>query len=125
MPGPTETEFFERADMMDTKVGQMSKDDPADVAKTGFDAMMRGDGDVVAGWKNKLKTSIATVMPAGLLAEQHRKLAQPGYTQNSGSGSALPALAMGAAALLAIGWLIFSQDTAHAHRGPHRRSRSR
>src|SRR5215203_3585721 len=40
MPGPTETEFFERADMMDTKVGQMSKDDPAAVARTGFHAMM-------------------------------------------------------------------------------------
>ena len=54
MPGATETEFFERADMLDTKVGQGEKDDPADVAKTGFDAMMRGDGDVVAGMKNKI-----------------------------------------------------------------------
>jgi len=54
MPGATETEFFERADMMDTKVGQAEKDDAADVAKTGFDAMMRGDGDVVSRWKNKL-----------------------------------------------------------------------
>ena len=121
MPGPTETEFFERADMMDTKVGPMSKDDPADVAKTGFDAMMRGDGDVVAGWKNKLKTSIATVTPAGMLAEQHRKLAQPGYSQNNGAGSALPAFAIGAAALLAIGWLMARQGTGHAYGGPLRR----
>ena len=60
MPGATETEFFERADMMDTKVGTMKKDDPADVAKTGFDAMMRGAGDVVAGWQNKLQTAIAS-----------------------------------------------------------------
>jgi uncharacterized protein len=78
MPGATETEFFERADMMDTKVGTMKKDDPADVAKTGFDAMMRGDGDVVAGWQNKLQTAIASVTPAGLLAQQHRKQAEPG-----------------------------------------------
>jgi short-subunit dehydrogenase len=42
MPGATETEFFERADMLDTKVGQSKKDDPADVAKVGYDAMMRG-----------------------------------------------------------------------------------
>ena len=63
MPGATETEFFERADMMDTKVGTMKKDDPADVAKTGFDAMMRGAGDVVAGWQNKLQTAIASVTP--------------------------------------------------------------
>ena len=60
MPGATETEFFERADMLDTKVGQPKKDDPADVAKIGFEAMMNGDGDVVSGWKNKLQTAIAT-----------------------------------------------------------------
>jgi uncharacterized protein len=78
MPGATETEFFERADMMDTKVGTMKKDDPADVAKTGFDAMMRGDGDIVAGWQNKLQTAIASVTPAGMLAQQHRKQAEPG-----------------------------------------------
>ena len=78
MPGATETEFFERADMMDTDVGQGSKDDPIDVAKTGFDAMMRGDGDIVSGWKNKLTTALASVTPAGGLAEQHRKMAEPG-----------------------------------------------
>lgn len=78
MPGATETEFFERADMTDTKVGAGKKDDPADVARTGFDAMMRGDGDVVSGWQNKLQTAIASVTPAGILAEQHRKMAEPG-----------------------------------------------
>jgi len=78
MPGATETDFFERADLLDTKVGQAKKDDPADVARVGFDAMMRGDGDVVSGWKNKLQSAIANVTPAGLLAEQHRKMAEPG-----------------------------------------------
>jgi len=78
MPGATETEFFERAGMTDTKVGQQQKDDPADVARVGFEAMQRGDGDVVSGWKNKLQTAIASVTPAGMLAEQHRKMAEPG-----------------------------------------------
>ena len=78
MPGATETEFFERADMLDTKVGQQEKDDPAKVAKDGFDAMMNGEGDVVSGWKNKLQTSLAAVTPSGVLAEQHRKMAEPG-----------------------------------------------
>ena len=78
MPGATETEFFERAGLSDTKVGQAAKDDPADVAKDGFDAMMRGDSDVVSGWKNKVQTTIANVTPAEVLAEQHRKLAEPG-----------------------------------------------
>jgi hypothetical protein len=67
MPGATETEFFERADMMDTKVGTSKKDDPAEVAKTGFKAMMKGEGDVVTGWHNKLRTAIASVTPAGML----------------------------------------------------------
>ncbi|NUB27662.1 SDR family NAD(P)-dependent oxidoreductase [Azospirillum brasilense] len=78
MPGATDTEFFERAGMEDTKIGQGKKDDPAMVAKVGFDAMMRGDGDVVAGWKNKLQTAVAAVTPSGVLAEQHRKQAEPG-----------------------------------------------
>jgi short-subunit dehydrogenase len=78
MPGATETEFFERADMMDTKVGTSKKDDPADVARIGFKAMMKGEGDVVSGWQNKLQTAIASITPAGRLAEQHRKLAEPG-----------------------------------------------
>jgi short-subunit dehydrogenase len=78
MPGATETEFFERADMMDTKVGQSKKDDPADVAEAGFKAMMDGDGDVVTGWQNKLRAAISNIMPAALLAEQHRSMAEPG-----------------------------------------------
>ncbi len=81
MPGATETEFFERADLMDTKIGQSKKDDPAEVARTGFDAMMRGDGDVVSGWHNKLQAAIASVTPAGMLAEQHRKKAEPGSAE--------------------------------------------
>ena len=82
MPGATETEFFERADMMDTKVGTEEKDDPADVARLGYDAMIEGKGDVVTGWKNKLQSAIANVTPAGMLAEQHRKMAEPGSANN-------------------------------------------
>ena len=78
MPGATDTDFFERADMLDTNVGQGKKDDPADVARAGFDALMRGDGDVVSGWKNKLQSAIANITPAGVLAEQHRRMAEPG-----------------------------------------------
>jgi uncharacterized protein len=82
MPGATETDFFERADMLDTKVGQGKKDDPADVAKIGFKAMMNGEGDVVSGWHNKLQSAIANVTPASILAEQHGKQAAPGSGRN-------------------------------------------
>jgi short-subunit dehydrogenase len=86
MPGATDTEFFERADMLDTKVGTDEKDDPADVAQAGYDAMLRGDGDVVAGWKNKLQTAMASVTPSGMLAEQHRKMAEPGTAKTRTAG---------------------------------------
>jgi short-subunit dehydrogenase len=78
MPGATETEFFERADMLDTKVGQSRKDDPVHVARVGFEAMMNGEGDVVAGWKNKLQLAAALITPSDVLAEQHGKMAEPG-----------------------------------------------
>jgi uncharacterized protein len=78
MPGATETEFFERAGMEDTKIGQEKKDDPVDVAQVGYEAMMNGEGDVVSGFKNKVMSTVASVTPSGVLAEQHRKKAEPG-----------------------------------------------
>src|SRR5881394_1156436 len=63
MPGATDTEFFARAEMLDTKVGAGKKDDPADVARVGFEAMMKGEGDAVRGMKKKIKSAMATVMP--------------------------------------------------------------
>lgn len=78
MPGPTDTEFFARAGLEDTKVGSEKKADPAKVAQDGFEAMLKGEGDVISGWKNKIQVALAHVTPAGILAEQHRKMAEPG-----------------------------------------------
>lgn len=78
MPGPTETEFFARADLLDTKVGTEKKQPAAEVAKVGFEAMLAGDSEVVAGWRNKLQATLANVTPNSVLAEQHRKQAEPG-----------------------------------------------
>jgi short-subunit dehydrogenase len=83
MPGATETEFFERADLMDTQVGASKKQPAEVVAQAGFDAMMRGDGEVITGWGNKLRAAIASVTPNELLAEQHRKMAEPGSASRS------------------------------------------
>jgi len=83
MPGATDTDFFARADMLDTKVGSDDdKADPADVAKTGFDAMEKGEAGVVAGLSNKLRAALANLMPDTVLAEQHRKMAEPGTARN-------------------------------------------
>lgn len=78
MPGATETEFFERAEMLDTKVGRAEKDDPADVAEKGFKAMMAGESGVISGWQNKLQVALAKVLPEATMARQHAKQAAPG-----------------------------------------------
>jgi uncharacterized protein len=83
MPGPTETEFFRRADMLDTKVGAAKKDDPATVARVGFKAMMAGEGGVVSGWQNKAEAAAAHVMPAERLARKHAEMAAPGTAKKS------------------------------------------
>lgn len=77
LPGATDTEFFERADLLDTEIGRGKKDDPAMVAKTGYEAMKRGEGDVVAGWRNKLQAAMGAVTPESVKAEMHRKMAEP------------------------------------------------
>jgi len=82
MPGATETEFFERADMTDTKIGAEKKMDPAEVAKQGYEAMLSGDGQVITGWKNKMQAAMAHVLPAERLAKTHTKEAAPGTAKH-------------------------------------------
>ncbi len=78
MPGPTDTEFFERADMQDTPVGAGDKDDPADVARQGFEAVMNGKERVVAGsLKNKVQVAASRLIPDSAKAQMHRSMAEP------------------------------------------------
>ena len=77
MPGATETEFFDRAGLGDTQVGESKKADPVKVARDGWDAMMAGTGHIVSGWMNKAQVAAAGVVPQSTLAEQHRKMAEP------------------------------------------------
>ncbi|MBE7367546.1 SDR family NAD(P)-dependent oxidoreductase [Ramlibacter pallidus] len=83
MPGPTDTEFFERAGMETTKVANDPKMmmQPDDVARMGFQAMLKGEADVVAGWRNKLQVAMSKVMPSQATAQMHRKLAEPGKAE--------------------------------------------
>jgi short-subunit dehydrogenase len=83
MPGPTDTNFFHRAGMDDTKAGADKKDDPAIVAKQGFEALMAGKDDLVAGsLKTKIQGNISKVLPETVNAEQHRQLTEPGSANN-------------------------------------------
>lgn len=78
MPGPTDTAFFARAGMLDTPVGKDEhKADPAKVAQDGWDALMAGKGHVVSGLINKILVLGAGVVPQSVLAERHRKMAEP------------------------------------------------
>ncbi len=78
MPGPTDTEFFERADLMDTTLGQAPKDDAAQVAEQGFSAMMKGEVKVVAGsLMTKAQAAMNAVLPDKVKAGAHHQLAKP------------------------------------------------
>lgn len=79
LPGPTDTNFFHRAGMDDTKAGAKKKDDSAEVAKQGFEALMAGKDAVVAGSPmTKLQGNVSKVLPDTVSAEQHRQLTEPG-----------------------------------------------
>jgi short-subunit dehydrogenase len=83
MPGPTDTEFFERADMEDTKIGAGDKDDPEDVARLGFEALMNGKERVVAASANtKLQGRGSRLLPDSAKAAMHRKMAEPGSAKS-------------------------------------------
>jgi short-subunit dehydrogenase len=79
MPGPTETEFFKRADMEDTKVGSMEdKDDAREVARDGYEALMAGRSSVVAGSiKNRLQAELGTHLPDALAAPLLARMTKP------------------------------------------------
>jgi uncharacterized protein len=83
MPGPTDTNFFERAHMQDTRVGSSGKDDPAEVAQQGFEALMKGKERVVAGsLTNRIMAYGGRFVPDRAKAEVHRLMAQPGSARS-------------------------------------------
>ena len=78
-PGATDTPCFERAGMLDTRVGASEhKADPADVATEAVEAMLEGKDHIVPGWKNKLQMAMAQVAPEQLKAEMVRRQSEPG-----------------------------------------------
>ena len=79
-PGPTDTDFFHRADMDNTKTGQEGKkeSEPYDVAKQGFEALMSGDKHVyAASLKTKFEGAVANLVPDAVKAAMHEKQAKP------------------------------------------------
>ncbi|MEU1573293.1 SDR family NAD(P)-dependent oxidoreductase [Streptomyces collinus] len=87
MPGPTDTDFFDRADMADdTRIGTAGKDDPAQVAEQAFEAIVKGEKKAVTGsWKAKAQGLAGKVLPDGVKAAAHRRMAEPGTGDEPGS----------------------------------------
>jgi short-subunit dehydrogenase len=80
LPGPTDTEFFDRAELTDTKLGASdSKDDPAQVARQGFDGLMKGDPSVFAGsLSSKAMGRLSAVTPGNVATKLKRPMTEPG-----------------------------------------------
>ncbi|MEU4626500.1 SDR family NAD(P)-dependent oxidoreductase [Actinoplanes sp. NPDC023801] len=79
MPGPTDTNFFHRAEMDDTRVGASDKDDPAQVAEQAIRALLDGKEKVLAGSLSTRAQAVASkVAPDKVKAEMHRRMAEPG-----------------------------------------------
>jgi short-subunit dehydrogenase len=77
MPGPTDTNFFDRAGMEDTEVADMKKDQPEDVARDGIDAMLDGKDHIVAhSWRNKVQVALGKGMPEPAKALMHAAMSR-------------------------------------------------
>ncbi|WP_330439776.1 SDR family NAD(P)-dependent oxidoreductase [Streptomyces griseoaurantiacus] len=85
MPGPTDTEFFDRAGMAeDTRMGTSKKDDPAQVAEQAFRAIMEGERKAVTGsLMTRAQGLVGKVLPDGVKAAAHRRMAEPGTGRSS------------------------------------------
>lgn len=84
MPWPTDTPFFERAGMQDTLVGASVKDDPADVARDGFEALMAGRERVVSASRtSRLQARAGRLLPDSAKAKMHTRMAKPGSAKHA------------------------------------------
>jgi len=83
LPGPTATDFFNKADMLDSKVVQEEKlDSPADVAKDGYEAMMKGEDMIISGFRNKLQVAMSNITPDAKAADKMKMKQAPVGSEN-------------------------------------------
>ncbi len=85
LPGATDTDFFNKADMEASKIldDRDKLSDPADVARDGYDALMKGDDKVISGFKNKVSVAMSNVMPESQAAEMMKKQQEPSTKKHS------------------------------------------
>lgn len=76
-PGATDTDFFNKAEMQESKILDSKLSDPVQVAKDGYEALMSGDDKVISGLKNKVMVGMSNVMPESAVANQMNKMQEP------------------------------------------------
>lgn len=76
-PGATDTDFFNKAEMQESKILDTKLSDPEKVAKDGYQALMKGDDKIVSGMKNKLMVGMSNVIPESKVADQMNKMQEP------------------------------------------------
>jgi len=78
LPGPTDTDFFKKAEMEDTvMVQEAGLSDPAKVAKDGYEALMSGESKIISGLKNKIQVAMSNVVPDSAVAKMVEKQMEP------------------------------------------------
>lgn len=83
LPGATDTRFFVRAGLLNTRIGRSRKDDPGLVARQAYQALMAGHAQVVAGSLHTRAQELAThALPAPAKAALHRHWAKPGGSRS-------------------------------------------
>lgn len=81
LPGATDTDFFRKAHMEDSRILEQDLADPAKVAKDGFEALMKGDDMVISGLKNKAQIAASNITPDSLVAKTMLKQQAPRHPQ--------------------------------------------
>ena len=82
-PGATDTDFFNKAEMQESKIMDTKLSDPAQVAKDGYEALMKGDDKVVSGLKNKAMMGMSNMMPDKMVAAKIAKVQEPKSDDNN------------------------------------------
>ncbi|MBO0951826.1 SDR family NAD(P)-dependent oxidoreductase [Fibrella forsythiae] len=111
MPGATDTDFFNKAGASNTKAQEKARETPAaDVAKTGYDALMSGKDKVVHGTANKASVAMAHLLPDSAVTSSSRRDMK---STNEEEESHSIAMSLGIAALAIAGLVVLSAWKTH------------
>lgn len=83
LPGATDTDFFHKASQDETVVYREQKlASPEEVAKDGYDALMKGENKIISGAKTKMHVMMNDLLGTRTSAANSRKLNEPSTKEN-------------------------------------------